>query len=446
VHCLAFQRYFPLECAIPMVRFPLLFVILISGFAQAQTPHVIKVEVDSEGSWRLLRDNKPYFIRGACGSEHLDLLKQLGGNSIRTYGVDQLEKKDASGKNLLDQAEAAGLTVTLGIGVRPWRTGFDINDPAQVTAQRDKVLAAVRRFKNHPAVLMWSLGNEVELQRPPEDYPKIFAMLNELALLVKKEDPNHPVMTVVAGPNEQKLKAIIQNYPALDVLGMNAYADGPNVPKKLTAAGWTKPYVLTEFGPRGAWEVKKTAWGAALEPTTQEKTALYQKSYEANARDFRLQCLGSYTFKWGDKQEVTSTWMGMFLKSGEKTAPVDAISFCWTGHWPENRAPVIEKVIADFSQKTIAPGSQYTVEIKAKDADSDTLASEAWVMKESTKPKVGGDKEAVPDTVPGCAAGGGSPLTYSFHAPAAAGNYRLFVKVTDGQGGASVENVPFQVQ
>ncbi len=418
---------------------------ILCGTAWAQ--HAVTVEKDSSGQWKLLRDGKPYRILGVCGAAKLEALKELGANSIRTYRVDQLEKPDDAGKNLLDHAHELGLTVALGIGVKPVRWGFDVNDPAQVAAEREKVLAAVRKYKDHPAILMWSLGNEVELQRPPEELPKIFAVMNEFAKLVKQEDPNHPVMTVVAGPNEKKLAAIIENYPEIDILGMNAYGDAPSVPKKLAAAGWAKPYVLSEFGPRGHWEGKKTAWEAPVEPSTPAKAALYQKAYEANVNGFREQCLGSYAFLWGNKQEVTSTWMGMLLTTGEKTPAVDAISYCWTGKHPANRAPVTEKIdAAAFGQKTIAAGSEYPVKIEAKDADHDPLSAEGWVMKESTKTKVGGDKEAVPETIPGCVSPGKDSTSLVFKAPAQAGNYRLFIKVSDGKGGASVDNIPFQVQ
>jgi hypothetical protein len=39
----------------------------------------------------------------------------------------------------------------------------------------------------------------------------------------------------------------------------------------IKAAGWTKPFAITEFGVNGFWEVGKTDWGAPYEPTSQEK-------------------------------------------------------------------------------------------------------------------------------------------------------------------------------
>ena len=52
-------------------------------------------------------------------------------------------------------------------------------------------------------------------------------------------------------------------------------------------------------------------------------------------------CLGSYVFLWGQKQERTPTWYGIFTESGEATESVDVMQYLWTGEWPDNRSPQI---------------------------------------------------------------------------------------------------------
>jgi len=65
---------------------------------------------------------------------------------------------------------------------------------------------------------------------------------------------------------------------------------------------------------------------------------------------------------WGQKQEKTSTWYGMFWPTGEKLPQVDAISRAWTGQWPSNRCPRVDPIQCEFVNASIAPG----VLVKAK--------------------------------------------------------------------------------
>ena len=48
--------------------------------------------VRNESGWQLLRDSKPYYINGAGGAKNLEMLSQLGGNSSRTWGVDDTQE------------------------------------------------------------------------------------------------------------------------------------------------------------------------------------------------------------------------------------------------------------------------------------------------------------------------------------------------------------------
>ncbi len=84
-----------------------------TGFRRA----AVKVEIrTTPQGYALYRDGKPYFIQGAGGTGSLSLLKERGGNSVRTWGVDNLDK-------LLDEAESLGMTVTVGIWLGHERHG-----------------------------------------------------------------------------------------------------------------------------------------------------------------------------------------------------------------------------------------------------------------------------------------------------------------------------------
>jgi exo-beta-1,3-glucanase (GH17 family) len=111
--------------------------------------------VQQSGRWILLRDGQPYSIKGAGGDASIELLAACGGNSVRTWGADDLDAR-------LDAAHAAGISVTIGIWLGHERHGFDYNDADMVAEQYERARAAILRYRNHPALLLWSIGNEME--------------------------------------------------------------------------------------------------------------------------------------------------------------------------------------------------------------------------------------------------------------------------------------------
>jgi hypothetical protein len=207
----------------------------------------------STAGWELTRNGTPYLVRGAGGDGPKELLARLGANSVRTWGTDDLEQK-------LDEAHTHGLTVTVGIWLGHERHGFDYNDPAQIARQKEKVKEAVLRYKDHPAVLLWGLGNEMK-GYGRGDNDTVWKAVNDLALLVKGLDPMHPTMTVVAEIGGERVPRIHRLCPAIDIVGINSYERAPSVAQRYRDVGGTKRYILTEFGPPGPWEVGKTPWG-----------------------------------------------------------------------------------------------------------------------------------------------------------------------------------------
>ncbi|MES2657901.1 MAG: glycoside hydrolase family 2 TIM barrel-domain containing protein [Verrucomicrobiota bacterium] len=419
-----------------------LFAALLLSQAFAEPPSVVAIKQDAEGKFTLLRDGKPYIIHGVGGSAHLKDLAKHGGNSIRTWGIGSLEEK-VDGVPLLDYCQSLGISVTAGIWIGHVRHGFNYSDEAQLKKQRDTVREAARKYRGHPALLMWGLGNEMEGPESDGRDPKIWKELNVLAGILKEEDPHHPVMTVIAGAGATKVKGILDHYPNIDVLGVNAYAGASGAARAVKQAGWKKPFVLTEFGPLGHWEVPKTSWNAPIEPSSRTKAASYYATMSLLNENSDI-CLGSYAFLWGQKQEVTSTWYGMFLSSGEKLPTVDAMCYAWTGKWPENRAPRITAIDTPLKETTVAPGQTLTATAKAEDAESDSMTWEWSVSAESTDRKSGGDAESVPESIKDCVVSQQGE-TVNLKTPAKPGNYRLFVIVRDGKGGASADNTPFRV-
>lgn len=419
-------------------------VIVVSTALAAGGGSVVKIGKSADGGFELLRDGKPFFIKGAGGVQNLDELAKFGGNSIRTWGIEQLDEK-IDGKPLMDRAQELGLAVTAGIWLKHERQGFNYSDPEKVKQQRDEVRAAVRKYKDHPALLMWGLGNEMEGPTADGSDPRIWKELEELAKIVKAEDPNHPVMTVIAGAGATKVRGVMSYYPGIDVLGVNAYGGASGVGKALKDAGWNKPFVLTEFGPLGHWEVHKTKWGAPVEPSGRDKAGSYYATQTNVVGDGKGLCLGTYVFLWGQKQEVTSTWYGMFLKSGEKLPTVDAIVYAWSGRWPENRCPKIMRIETPLREAVVGKGQEIKVAAEAKDPEGDALAYEWKVFQETTEKSVGGDAEAEPPTVEGCVVSqtGGEA---TIRTPDKPGPYRLFLTVRDGKGNASADNIPFLVK
>jgi len=379
----------------------------------------------------LTRGGQPYFIKGAGGTEKLAELAQRGGNSLRTWSTDGLGA-------ILDEAQKHSLTVCAGIWLEPECDWFSYHKPEHCARQLERVTKAVREFRSHPALLCWGLGNEQEGDGKNTAYWK---QLNALAQMVHREDPAHPAFTALAGMTAEKAAGLNEHAPDLDFAGINTYGALPGLREHLTKVQWTRPWVVTEYGPQGFWERPRTEWGAPREQTSTEKAAVLRAGYQkaiAPGGD----CGGGYAFLWGQKQEATATWFSLFTPEGESTAPVDALEELWTGKAPANRAPDITAL--KISAAKLQPGQAFSATATAGDPDNDTLTWHWTVCPESAGRDASG-REKVPAPLPSAVVQSGSGSA-ALRAPARAGAWRLFLRVTDSKGHAATANAPFQVQ
>jgi hypothetical protein len=409
-----------------------------------QTGHTAKVEISKTADrYQLYIDKQPFFINGAgleFGSQ--EKLAEHGGNSFRTW---RTENGQASGKAVLDRALKNGLYVTMGLEISRERHGFDYNDPAAVARQLAEVKAEVLKYKDHPALIIWGIGNELNLNAKN---PKVWDAVNEISQMIHQVDPNHLTMTMLAGIGPDLVRQIKAQAADLDLIGIQMYADIINLPRYLRETGWTGPYIVTEWGATGHWEVGKTSWGAPLENDSTTKADFYLKRFDAVIRPDQKQCVGSYVFLWGQKQERTPTWYGVFLESGEETAAVDVMHYIWNGKWPANRSPRLEGAWLDGKTGSqnihLKPGQTCPVKVQTRDEDNDPLVYTWEVMEESTDLKTGGDFENKPKTM-GNVLDRPKQAEAVLTAPAKPGAYRLFIYVFDGKNHAAHANIPFYV-
>jgi hypothetical protein len=393
--------------------------------------------IQKDNKWQLLRDGKPYEIKGAGGNQKPYELKRAGGNSIRSWGAENAERD-------LNLAHAFDMTLCLGIWLGHKEHGFKYDDTKMVADQLATASAVVTAYKDHPALLVWGLGNEMEGDGKDDN---VWKAIEAIAKRTKELDPNHPTVTVIAelGENGIKAKKVKELCPSVDILGVNTYGGADSLPKRLKEAGWTKPYIVTEFGPNGPWEVRKTAWGVPLEPSSTEKGKVYKRRYQEAVVNQKGWCLGGYVFLWSDKFEGTATWFGMFLPhTSEHLAQVVAMSEVWGGK-PSTLAPVPEITSLKLGgSDTVAPRSKQTATCVAIGAGDLSYHFEIT-------PETSGPSRPEPGQMPLSSVTGSVPPpsksgSIQFSAPSKPGSYRLFVYVRNGLGGAATANVPFLVK
>lgn len=402
------------------------------------TGSVVRIRSD-EGRYVLERNGEPFFVKGAVGSYRLDLMAAAGANSVRT---------DHRG---LDAAQQAGLTCLVRLPLGNPRHGFDYEDRGRLDAQFEKTRSLVRQYRGHPALLAWNLGNEPEIDTTADQRVALWKEVNRLAFMVKEEDPKHPVIAVLGDGYRRMLHELDEYCPALDAVGLNAYADMLTLPEDVARAGWRRPYLVTEFGPRGHWQVPKTPWRMPIEDTSTAKADFYLEAYR-HAVEGRSQCLGAYAFYWSHKQEKTHTWYGMFLPDGSRTAAVDAMTLLWSGRWPANRCPRIDgngiRCLSGGRRsgagETLLAGQRARFGVTVSDPEGDPIEV-AWELRVDVadNPAVGGDRE--PATAPiqraivGTAEEGRIAVV---ELPRKPGPYRLYVYARDGHGNAATANLP----
>ena len=400
--------------------------------------------IHTEGKYSLEVDGEPFYINGA-GLEFGSIasLEKYKGNSFRTWRTDNGK---STAIEILDEAHKYGLKVTMGIEVARERHGFDYSDEQAVANQLERIKQEVIPLKDHRALLIWAIGNELNLRYT--NY-KVWDAVNDISKMIHQIDPNHPTTTTLAGISKREIDLIKKRAPDLDLLSFQVYGELGSLPRKVRSYGWNKPYIVTEWGATGHWEVPKTSWGVPIEENSTVKAKNYKSRYMKSMHIDTTLCLGSYVFLWGQKQERTPTWYGVFTESEEATESVDVMQYLWTGEWPDNRSPQIESFLLENQEATesvtLKPNGIYNAQVIANDPNHDDLTYSFEILHESTDLKDGGDHEQRPPAVQWKnTIDQNGEITFAI--PDEEGQYRVFVYVHDNRNHVATANIPFQVK
>lgn len=398
----------------------------------------VKYAKHKDGSISFYVDDKPFFIKGAGASQLLSNIKSHGGNAIRTWGHDN----PADALKLLDEAHKNGLMVCLGFWVDHERHNFDYNNVELVQKRLKEFTDIIDAVKDHPALLMYGIGNEVNHMAKN---PKVYDQINAVARYAHTVDPNHPTATILMGFDKNLAQHLKERCPEVDIIGVNAYGGLEGQIGAADMNGLGKPFMITEWGVNGYWEVALTPWKAPIEQSSGVKAKTFLNRYKAIISSPRS--IGSFVFLWGYKQERTHTWFNLFMEGDYPTEMVDAMMFNWTGYYPPTRSPHVKSIKIEGMKNQnavyVGKGKQYTATLDAMVQNPKYTV--IWeVYRESTATETGGDKEMKPEKIPFKSTQ--KDFSVTFTAPDEPGAYRLFGYIKDSNNQYGYANIPFYVE
>lgn len=337
---------------------------LQSGALGLAEPYIIKgvawspVGIGSAGDITSRRDEfRNWYVAD------IQLMKKAGINTVYTF-IDMWW--DARGLEVLDNLYKNGIMAIVTVDE-------DGNNNTEII---DLVVPA---YKNHPAILMWALGNEWNILRP--DVSKYYKKYNTryeaalamqaAALQIKALDNAHAVASIMGEikmddqPLSQTADIVNNLCSAVDVWGANIYrGDNFGVGSDNLFNQWasitTKPLFLSEYGTDSYRTTQH--WSPTLgyvdEPMQSAWNHGLWSLIEANlsATDPSKVCLGGTVFEWIDE------WWKTRAENGGSTFVHDNNGFETYWNWyahPDGFANEEYFGIVDIDRRARASYHQY---------------------------------------------------------------------------------------
>ncbi|MFC8224791.1 discoidin domain-containing protein [Streptomyces sp. NPDC057287] len=401
----------------------------------------------SQGNWQLTVGGKPYQVKGLTwgpsvgdAARYMPDLKSMGVNTIRTWGTD------GSSKPLLDEAAANGIRVVSGFWLQPGGgpgSGGCVNyvtDSAYKSSSLTEFAKWVDVYKSHPGVLMWNVGNEsvlglqncysgTELENQRNAYT---SFVNDVAKKIHSIDPDHPVTSTDAWTGAWPYYK--RNAPDLDLYSMNSYGDICNVRGAWEQGGYTKPYIITEGGPAGEWEVPDDANGVPDEPTDVQKAEGYTKAWGC-VTGHQGVALGATLFHYGLEHDFGGVWFNL-LPDGLKRLSYYAVKKAYAGSTSGDNTPPVITNMGVTPASSAPAGKEFTVRADVRDPDGDPVKYKIFLSGNYAS----GDKGLV--EAQWRSTGNG---TFAVTAPEKLGVWKVYIQAEDGRGNAGIDTKSVKV-
>ena len=282
---------------------------------------------------------RPFVIKGVCWSpaskttvderwarqrefvkwyeRDLSLIAQMNANSVYVF-IDFAE--DEAAKKVLDELYRRGIMAIVTV---------DLDG----TNDLERIKYIVPKYKNHPAILMWAIGNEWNINLYHHKFTDLRAAAEATeaaAKLIKSLDDAHPVASIygeIKIPNQTVSTQEIVNSIAssVDAWGLNIYrGDTFGSLFDEWRAISEKPIFISEFGTDSYrtekyWPVK----GTVDEPMQAEfmRRLWGSLQVELDRGPGNSIALGGTVFEWVDE------WWKVRSKHGGRTDRLDANGF-----------------------------------------------------------------------------------------------------------------------
>lgn len=242
---------------------------------------------------------------GIWAATDIPLMRNMNVNTVRML-IDP--GFDANGRAVLDQLYSNGIMVIM-----------TVDDAVNNMARVQQV---VNFYKDHPAILMWMLGSEWNINRyftnPPISVTEAAQRTQQAAALIKTLDTVHPVATSygeidINGGMSVTQGFVNQTCPSVDIWALNIYRGNTfGTLFEQWRAISSKPMLIGEFGtdafrsfnqnhpPDGTYdETLQWQW------TLSEWNHIFKNLSAVNPSNVAI---GGFVFEWNDEWWKVQPW------------------------------------------------------------------------------------------------------------------------------------------
>lgn len=407
------------------------------------------------GSYNLLSDGKPFYIRGvAYNTAHdwrdgnipltrrqlerdFERIKAMGANTIRRYDNGIYDN------NILSIAEEYGLKVLFGFWFDPAVDYY--KDTSKVREYIELVEKKVTAYKKFKSVLAWSLGNETSgLLKHHFSQPYLtkvrmhyLELIELLAQRIHEIDPERTVISCLEHSGDQ-LKGEVASFhdhvPSVDILGINSYYKEQVNQVKTIAYQFDsiRPYLLSEFGPNGYWNANYNfiTKDGLREQNDEEKSAWYKQQWKDNVTAYEGFNVGGIAFCWQDRMEGSYTWFGLSDFEGRLKPGYFSLKETWTGLKSDHHLPVF----AIHAGQDIVPGKEIYFAAIPSGPVNEKVSYEWLLMKNEYLEKMNVLEQT------------GTDNEILVHIPEESASYRLYLFVSDSKGNVTTSSIPLFIK